>query len=332
VDHKEYNIFFDRSTYHMKKRIIFAAAAIAAALTFGACGSSNEEQEAYRQYGITCMESGNYEDAVQAFQNALDQSLGKVGEMELDICFYKAKAQMLGGDTDAALQTYNAIIDYNGDARAYYLRGNLYFEQGDENQALADYEQAADGASDNYEIYIGIYESMKDHDMAEDAQKYLNQALEIKGNKAEDLLYKGRILEYLGQSEDAEDYLTKSKEKGESLASFYLGLYYEEHGESDKAEECIREYLDSGTATSYELYDLGASEAAAGDYESALTYYNEALSLEKVPNKQNLMKSVISAYEHSGDFESAKEMLSDYLALYPSDEEAQKESTFLETR
>jgi tetratricopeptide (TPR) repeat protein len=239
---------------------------------------------------------------------------------------------MLGGDIDAALQTYNAIIDYNGDARAYYLRGNLYYELGDETQALLDYEQAAEGASDNYEIYIGIYESMRDHDKAEDAQKYLNQALEIKGNKAKDLLYKGRISEYLGQSEDAEDYLTRSKEKGESLASLYLGLFYEEQGESDKADECISEYLESGTATSYELYDLGAAEVAAGDYKSALTYFNEALSLDKVPNKQNLMKSAISAYEYSGDFESAKEMLSDYLALYPSDEDAKRESTFLETR
>jgi TolA-binding protein len=44
------------------------------------------------------------------------------------------------------------------------------------------------------------------------------------------------------------------------------------------------------------------------------------------------MKRAISAYEYSGDFESAKEMLSDYLALYPSDEDAKRESTFLETR
>jgi tetratricopeptide (TPR) repeat protein len=316
----------------MRKRIILAALAISAALCLGACGSSNKDQEAYRQYGITCMESGNYEDAVQAFQNALDESLGTIGEMELDICFYKAKAQMLGGDTAAALETYNAVIEYNGDARAYYLRGNLYFEQGDEEQALADYEKAVEKGSDDYELYIGIYESMSSHDKEEDAQKYLNQALEIKGNSAEDLLYKGRISTLLGEYADAEDYLTKAKKKGEELASFYLGLNYEAEGESDKADECISEYLDSDTATSYELYDLGAAEFAAGDYESALTYFNEALSLEKVPNKQNLMKSAISAYEKSGDFESAKEMLSDYLALYPSDEEAQRESTFLETR
>jgi tetratricopeptide (TPR) repeat protein len=315
----------------MKKRFIFAAAAVA--LCLGACGTKDtQEQEAYRQYGITCLESGNYEDAIQAFQNALDQSLGRVGETEIDICFYKAQAQMLNGDNDAAMETYNAVIDYNGDARAYYLRGNLYFAQGDQEQALADYQKSIDEDPDNYELYLGIYESMNSHEMAEDAQKYLNQALEIKGEKSGDLLYKGRISTLLGDYEGAEKYLTTAQEKKEQLASYYLGLNYEAQGDKEKADACIREYLDSGAATSYDLYDLGAAELADADYEDALTYFQAGLALEQVPNKQNLMKSAIAAYEYSGDFASAKEMLEEYLALYPSDEEAQREKTFLETR
>ena len=48
------------------------------ALSLAACGSKDTtEQDAYRQYGINCLESGNYEDAIKAFQNALNQSLGK---------------------------------------------------------------------------------------------------------------------------------------------------------------------------------------------------------------------------------------------------------------
>jgi tetratricopeptide (TPR) repeat protein len=173
---------------------------------------------------------------------------------------------------------------------------------------------------------------MSSYDMAEDAQKYLNQAMEIKGNSAEDQLYKGRICYLLGEYKDAEDYLTYAKDKKEPLAAYYLGQNYEAQGEQEKADECIQEYLDSGEATSYELYDLGAAELANADYESAQTYFQAGLALDKVPNKQNLMKSSIAAYEYSGDFDSAKEMLDEYLALYPSDEEAQRESTFLETR
>lgn len=303
------------------------------ALTFGACGQQeNKEQDAYRQYGITCLESGNYEEALKAFQNALDLSLGKVGEKEIDICFYKAKAQMLSGDIDAALETYNAIIKYNKDARAYYLRGNLYFDMGESEKALADYEKAVERDDDNYELYIGIYQSMSSHDMGGEGQKYLNAAMEIKGDKSEDNLYKGRICYLLEENDTAITYLTKAKEGKEALASYYLALVYERQGDSEKAKACIQEYIESGAATSYDLYELGMAEMTDQDYAAALTYFNAALSMEEVPNKQNLMKSAVSAYEYSGDFDSAKKMIKDYLKLYPSDEDAQRESTFLETR
>lgn len=72
----------------MKKRIISVLLATVFALSVIGCGTKDtKEQDAYRQYGITCMESGKYEDAVKAFQNALGESIGHIGEKELDICF-----------------------------------------------------------------------------------------------------------------------------------------------------------------------------------------------------------------------------------------------------
>ena len=63
----------------MRKNKLFAcllAGAMAASLA--ACGSKDTtEQDAYRQYGINCLESGNYEDAIKAFQNALNQAKGE---------------------------------------------------------------------------------------------------------------------------------------------------------------------------------------------------------------------------------------------------------------
>jgi len=319
----------------MKRRRLLHSAAlfVAAALTLSACGKSdNTEQDAYRQYGINCMESGNYEEAIEAFQNALDESLGKVGEKELDICFYKARAYYLSGDTDAALEVYDSIITYNKDARAYYLRGCLYFDMGDQEQAIADYEKALERDKKDYELYIGIYQSMSRHGMAEDGQKYLNRAMELKGDKAEDQLYKGWICYLLKDYDTAVEYLQKAKEGKEPLAAYYLGLAYEEQGNKEQAEACIQEYLASGAATSYDLYELGSAEMEEEDYESAITYFEAALALEEVPNKQNLMRGMIAAYEYSGDFQSAKNMTKEYLSLYPSDEEAQRESIFLETR
>lgn len=105
----------------------FMALTLTVLLTAGmltGCGSGDKEKDkdAYRQYGINCIENGSYDDAVDAFQKALDQSVGSVGAEELDICYYKAKAQYLSGDVDGAIDTYTAIIDYNKDSDAYYLR------------------------------------------------------------------------------------------------------------------------------------------------------------------------------------------------------------------
>ena len=73
--------------------------ACAAACMLSGCGqkTNTTDQEAYRQYGINCIESGDYPSAVDAFQKALDQSHGKVTAAEIDICYYKAEAQFLSG-------------------------------------------------------------------------------------------------------------------------------------------------------------------------------------------------------------------------------------------
>ena len=263
----------------MKKRIISVLLATVFALSVIGCGTKDtKEQDAYRQYGITCMESGKYEDAVKAFQNALGESIGHIGEKELDICFYKAKAQALDGKTKDALATYNAIIKYNKDARAYYLRGDLYMDMGEEKKGKADFESAVQHGKKNYEIYIGIYESLSRHEKKDEGQKYLSAAMEIKGDKPEDELYKGRISYLLGENKDAISYLEKAKEHKQMLASYYLGLAYDANGDSDKAKKCIAEYIKSGVATSYDLYELGMQEMQDGNYKNALTHmYNLAI-------------------------------------------------------
>ena len=317
----------------MRKRIICTILSAMCILGIAACGKKDsKEQDAYRQFGINCLESGKYQEAVDAFDKALGESLGHVDEKELDICFYKARAQYLNGDTDAALDTYNAIIEYNEDARAYYLRGNLYFNTGDQEKAVADYKTAIKNDKSNYELYIGIYETFKSRNMAEDGQQYLNQAMELTGDKPKDCLYKGRICYLLGDYDEAVTYLEKALEGEQELAPYYLGQAYEALGDEEKAQGYIAQYLDSGVATSYDLYELGTTEMSEGDYEQALTYYLAGLSMESVPNKQNLMKSAIVAYEYSGDFDGAGKLMEEYISLYPSDEAAQKESTFLETR
>ena len=97
----------------------------------------------------------------------------------------------------------------------------------------------------------------------------------------------------------------------------------------------LQEYVckkESGIADSYGLFGIAEDELAKGNNDMAVECLTAALKLEKVPNKQIIMKTLVVAYENKRDFASALELMTKYVAEYPDDEEAKRELTFLETR
>lgn len=315
------------------KRII--SLTLLGTMLFSLCGCSadrKKDQAAYRTYGITCLQDGKYEEAVEAFQLALDQSRGQVGETEIDTCYYKAEAQFLSGDYEGAIATYTAVVDYNGAATAYFLRGCAYFKLEQWEEGRADFHSAVAADDDNYDLYIGIYEVLVASRMEGEAQSYLNDALEIRGEKPFDKMQKGRIYLLLGEYDSAITSLKDAVEGGNQEANYYLGEAYSEYGDAELAEECYQLYLDSGVADSEGLYGMGERRMQKGDFEGALVYFNSAMEMENITNKQKLMRAMIIAYEKSGDFDAAKTMMAEYAELYPADEEALRESIFLQTR
>ena len=132
------------------------------------------------------MQSGDYEGALAAFDGALACCTGKITDLEIDICYYKAAAQYAAQDTEGALETYNAMIDYDGkNANAYYLRGCLKLGTGDTDGAKQDFADAVKYNHSDYELYINIYKNLAAYDLSEEGEAYLNDAFSIKGNDAE---------------------------------------------------------------------------------------------------------------------------------------------------
>lgn len=316
------------------KKITYSVAMVALSL-FLCTGCSNEREEEQlekRIKGITLMENGKYEDALEAFQEALDLSLGEINEEELDICFYKAEAQYRMGDVEGAMATYTAIIDYNENAEAYFLRGNLYYSLDEEEKALKDYAAAIEKDKKDYELYIGVYEALTAHGKDKEAQEYLNQALEIGGNSAYDKMQKGRINFLLGEQETAISLLEGAVKGKEIEGYYYLAEIYSLLGDEENAQANLNTYMESGKADSYSLFNIANDQLGKGNYDMAIKCLNTALSLESVPNKQIIMKTLVIAYENNLDFAAAKDLMTKYVENYPDDEEALREFTFLETR
>ena len=296
------------------------------------CSGREEKQMSHREKGIQLMENGKYEKALEEFQAALDLSLGEIGEKEVDICFYKAETQYFLNDIEGAKNTYTAIINFNEDPKAYFLRGNLYYSLGDEGNALNDYEEAIERDKKDYDVYIGVYEALLAHGKDGEALSYLNQALEISGNTAFDKMQKGRIHFLLGETETAGSLLEEAIKGKEEEAFYYLAEVQEALGNATEAEANIKAYVASAEVDSYKLFHVANDQLGKGNYEMAISCLNQALELKQVPNRQMIMKTLVIAYEHNREFETAKTLMAEYVESYPDDEAAKREFTFLETR
>jgi len=318
-----------------KKKLTYITALTMLSLTLmtGCTNERRENQTAYRQIGINAMESGDYAGAVDAFNSALGQCIGKITENELDICYYKAAAQYASGDSEGAVATYTAIIDYDKKAAdAYYLRGCVYLKQGNTESAVSDFDAAVQYNSDDYELYVNIYENLLAYDMTEKGEEYLNKAFDIKGNSAEDYAWRGRIYYYLGQYDNAMTELNSALDKESVIANLYIAQVYEAQSDSENAEVYYQNYVNSGAADSEAMNSLGEIEMAKGNYSDALTYLQQGIAMENVTNRRELMQNLIICYEYTFDFNSAWNIVQEYVQAYPDDASAQREYIFLKNR
>lgn len=320
----------------MKKRFFYKCMAfvlVSASMVAG-CGSSKAESKAtYRQMGIEYMEQGDYASAIEAFDAALSQGVGTVGADELDIAYYKAAAQYAGGDAEAAMTTYNAIIDFETKAyQAYYLRGCLYCRQGNAEAAKADFASAVKYQTSDYELYINIYENLMTLGESEEAKGYLTKALSIKGAEVFNHEYRGQIYYLLSEYDSAITELNSALESGSTYANLYLAKTYEDMGDAATAEGYFKTYIAAVPADAVALNELGEIMLEKELYAEAVVYFEQGLACEVIPNSRALMHNLIVAYEYNGNFDKAWELVQQYVTLFPADEDAQREYIFLKNR
>ncbi len=299
------------------------------------CGDAEQvkNEQSYRKAGLEYLDEGNFESAILAFNEALSKRVGIVSNLEEDINFYKAYAQMESGKTEDAIRTYTALIDYDKEnADAYYLRGCAYISEGKTKEAAEDFRQAEKNKKDSGEMCAGIYEQLMSAGLSEEAASYLEQGLKIKGSKGADCLTRGKLYLLSGDYDKAETELGEALEQKEMSANLYLGRLFQAKGDSEEAETYYEAYMQDNPGDSKVLYELGQIAAAQGDYSEAVSRFEQGMECENLMNKRQLWTAKIAAMEHGGNFTAALQEMEAYLEDYPNDEAAQREYIFLKTR
>lgn len=347
----------------MKKARILAAALLCAVLFLTGCGEDKSDnvmqgmqqiealdyegalasfdaatvnkenpQMVARGKGLAYMGLTQYDQAVEFLEKALTYSDEKPDQIDYDINYYLATAYYKSGQPDKAIKVYEAVTAMRPKEKdAYYLKGVIELEQGDVEAAMADFDRAVQIDEKDYDLRINIACSCYDNGQEETGKSYLQAVLDENDKSLSDY-NRGRISFYLGEYENARDYLERAKEEGGVEAVNLLGQTYEKLQDYNYAASVYSRFLENKGGDARIYNQLGLCQLKNGDYSSALANFQAAMQLEGTSMTQTLKYNEIVAYEYLGDFKQATVLMEKYLGLYPDDEKAKREYEFLKTR
>ena len=303
------------------------------ALTFFAAAAEAKEnpQQIARGQGLSYLGLAKYDEAIEQFLGALSYSDEFVDDFDFDTNYYLATAYFKNGQTAEAEKVYSAILDLRDDREAHYLRGIVYLEEGKIAEAKADFDIALSKDSSDYDMRIEIAQALIEKDYEEEGKAYLQAALGSNEKKISDY-DKGRLSYYMGDYENARNYLESAKGNKNAENVLLLGQTYEKLGDFNYAASIYSNYLTDNPDNVILFNRLGMCKLQAGDAESALEYFEQALALEDPSMTQVLKFNQIVAYEYLGEFDQASVLMKNYLQIYPDDQDAVREYEFLKSR
>ena len=234
---------------------------LAAGLLSG-CGGVSEEQLAARESAIAMMESGNYEAAVDVF-NGLVEEAKKVTEFELDILKYRAEAEFLLKDYEAALHTYRTLMEVDQERPEYcYMASMALSGDGQMHDAKLFLEGGKEldkklEAPGFYEASLAYADACKEAGETEIAMQAYQELID--GGFGNTELYNRLVMnameeeDYAGALQLVAEGLAQNDSEAIQELKFNEAVCYEYLGEFSKALELFRIYAE----------EFGSNEQAA---------------------------------------------------------------------
>ena len=97
----------------------------------------------FRAEGIEKLDAGDYAGAIGSFDTALEKSGKGAEEFNRDVLLYRADAEFLLKDYNAAIHTYDLLLEMRPDTPEYmYRQSSCYARLGDTDNAIKRYQEA----------------------------------------------------------------------------------------------------------------------------------------------------------------------------------------------
>lgn len=289
--------------------------------------------EAYRGLGLAQMAEGQYADACISLERSLLAVERQSAEFVRDVRLYLAWCRWLHGERSRAIDLYSEMLLEKPDPEIYFLRGRLYMESGQDEEADWDFSRAAETTED-IRIFINIYRVYADYEKNADGSLYLEKALTFAGEEPEKALDRALVKFYLQNYSEArkEVFAALELEPQNIEARFLLGRIYLATGDTPNARATYREHIGNAQAAARAYAGLLACDLMEGNTDEAQKDLTAALELPGATKNRDLRYYEILVCEYRHDWENARRKAAAFVTDFPTDAEGLRENSFLASR
>lgn len=207
---------------------------------------AENNKKANRGMGICYFFAKNYENSIKYFDYALD--IDALDDLDLDILKYKADALVYLGSYEEAVMIYNDIISRQDYSDDMYLkRAYALTQKGDVEDAVADYDCVIEHTKDNFDAYLGAYTLLMKAEEDEKADSYLEAALSVEPDTTQEKL-KYAVIQYYfyGITDKAVASLEQLIQENEPEAYFYLAKISYAEEDFEQVSSYLNSYVSTG--------------------------------------------------------------------------------------
>ena len=285
----------------------------------------------YRGIGICCLRLGRYQEAVDAFTNAL--GVEKVGKgLQKDLISYRITARIpLGQLVEAQEDTRRLLALGELDADGYFLTGRVALALDAYEEARRNFEEAFQ-ADPEYDRAIQIYEVYVEKGMEADGTYFLELSLNRTPKSAEEFCDCGKVYYYMGDYDNARGVLIEAQKKGSKESILLLGMVYMGKGDYSNARAMYTQYVTQVDASGRGYNGLALCDIAQGNYPEARQVIAEGVTHANTEEMKALLFNEVVTYEMEYDFTNARAKAEEYVRMFPEDAEMARELTFLRSR
>ncbi len=260
-----------------------------------------QKYESLFQRGNSLMNEGRYEEAIEAYNNAL-----RIKPKDVELLKRIGKACVKIGVDREAIEIYKQVTHLKpDDAEAHFALGDIYSRRGKDEQAMESFKQVIHFNPNSAETYvrlgdifcryglrqvgkkifeqtIGIRLITPDYGSGyEQAIEAYNKALAIKPNLASAYSGLGWVFKVLEEYEKAIETFNQaiSLDPDNVFAYYEIGRIYMKDARYKKAVEILEQAIQIDPEDIETLCALGYSYKQLGRYEEAIEVYDKAYDL-----------------------------------------------------